>query len=379
MSLNLDKFKGLPQEVRSQIEAALEGGTNEGIVEAVTMMARSIEANILAEAKSLQNRSMEDYNVLMQRGQAQLTQEEREYYKAVQENRGFTDLEITMPTTVFDRVFEELENSHALLSKISFTNTTGITKWLMSRPGTKMAAWGMITSAITKELEAGFKEEDMTQCKLSAFMPVSQDMLILGAVWLDRYVRAVLQEAISNALEEAIIKGTGKDMPIGMMKDLDGAVVGNVYSDKEAVAITDLSPKTLGKEVMAKLTRDGKVTVNTVLIVVNPLDYWSKIFPATTILTDNGTYAKGVLPIPCDIVQSVHMPVGKMVCGISTDYFMGVGANSKIMFSDEYKFLEDTRIYATKMLCNGKPKDNQSFLVFDISTLGDTLAKAKTK
>ena len=81
-----------------------------------------------------------------------------------------------------------------------------------------------------------------------------------------------------------------------MMKDLGGSVVDGVYQTN-ATTLSNLSPKSLGKNVMYPLTRNGKRTVKNVILVVNPADYWEKIFPATTVLTQNGTYAYGVLPI----------------------------------------------------------------------------------
>ena len=35
------------------------------------------------------------------------------------------------------------------------------------------------------------------------------------------------------------------------------------------------------------------------------------------------------------------------------------------------RFIEDERVYIAKQYANGRPKDNKSFLVFDISKLGD--------
>ena len=57
----------------------------------------------------------------------------------------------------------------------------------------------------------------MNLVKLTAFLPVGKAMLDLGPVWLDRYVRAVLADAAALGLEEGLINGTGKDMPIGMV------------------------------------------------------------------------------------------------------------------------------------------------------------------
>ncbi|MPQ45377.1 phage major capsid protein, partial [Clostridium tarantellae] len=48
----------------------------------------------------------------------------------------------------------------------------------------------------------------------------------------------------------------------------------------------------------------------------------------------------------------------------------------KIEYSDEYKFLEDERTYLVKQYATGKPKDNDSFLIFDITKLKTELSKA---
>lgn len=62
-----------------------------------------------------------------------------------------------------------------------------------------------------------------------------------------------------------------------------------------------------------------------------------------------------------------------MVAGVARNYFMAIGSGQKIEYSDHYKFLEDERTYLTKQYANGKPKDNDSFLVFDISNLNPNL------
>lgn len=360
-------------EIRNQITEALKGDDENKITEALVRMAEGIQNKILKEARSIVNEDINDISILNKRGMSQLTSEERKYYKHVIEKRGFTDLEVVLPKTVFDRVFEELEREHPLLGCITFQNTSAVTEWVIRTTEAEAAWWGKLTDAIKKELEHGFDKTKTDMYKLSAYMPVAKAMLDLGPEWLDRYVRAVLSESISIALEEAIIVGTGKDQPIGMIKNLKGAVVDKVYPDKDKEQLTDLLPGTLGSKVMAPLTKDGKRKVPEVLIVVNPIDYWEKIFPATSVLTTGGTYVHGILPIPAKVVQSSAMPKGTLIAGMAKDYFMGIGSNGKIEYSDEYKFLEDERVYITKQYANGMPKDNDSFLVFDISSLDITL------
>ena len=361
-------------EIRATLASALKENNNEKVTEALVRMAEGIQENLINEARSMVNTELNDIAILDRRGVAQLTSEERKYYNEVIEKRGFTDLTVTLPRTVFERVFEDLLQNHPLLSKINFVNTTATTEWIIRTTECEGAWWGKLTDSIKKELEHSFDKIQTGMYKLSAYMPVAKAMLDLGAEWLDRYVRTVLSEAISIGLELAIVAGTGKDQPIGMIKDLKGSVVEGVYPDKEATILEDLRPVTLGTKVMAPLTKDGKRAVPSVLMLVNPIDYWSKIFPATTILTANGVYLYGVLPIPGEVVQSVAVPEGKLIAGMAKDYFLGVGSTGKIEYSDEYKFVEDERVYIAKQYANGLPKDNDSFLVFDISNLDTNTA-----
>ncbi|MPQ45320.1 phage major capsid protein, partial [Clostridium tarantellae] len=213
-------------EIRAQITEALKEDNEGAITEALVRMAENIQSNILSEAKSearsLISSEMNDRNVLNKRGLNVLTTEERSYYDKVIEKRGFTDLEVTMPKTIFDRVFEELEKNHPLLNKITFQNTNAVTEWVIRKTDCEGAWWGKLTDPIKKELSHGFDKVKTDMYKLSAYMPVSKAMLDLGAQWLDKYVRVVLSESVSIALELAIVAGTGKEQPIGMLKNLKG-------------------------------------------------------------------------------------------------------------------------------------------------------------
>lgn len=368
--INPDLEKRIQAETQEKIKNALESGKTEDLAGAITAMATDIENNIIKEAKATINDDLNDKAVLNKRGLNPLTAEETKYYNEVISKGGFNGIEELMPKTVIDRVFEDLEKEHPLLSKIDFINTTGITEWITRTKDVEAAWWGPLADEIKKKLDNGFKKEKTNLFKLSAYIPVTKSMLDLGPQWLDKFVRAMLGESMAIALELAIVAGTGKEQPIGMIKSLTKPVSDGVYADKDAVKLTDFKPATLGKEVMAPLTKKGTRNVSGVIMVVNPMDYWSKIFGLTTFLTQNGTYVYGVMPIPVDIVQSVAMPVGKMSVGRAKDYFMGIGSSQKIEYSDQYHFLEDERVYLAKQYGNGKPKDDDSFLVFDISGLG---------
>jgi len=358
-------------EIKNDMKEAIEEGNSEAFVAAQTALAKSIENRILEEAKNARKEgilSELDKEIMSKRG-FDLTAEEREFYNEVIDGDGFEGTEKMLPATIFDRVFDNLRKNHPLLSKIDFKNTTAVTEWITRNSEAEAAWWGALTDDILKKLSAAFKKEDTDLYKLSAYMPVAKAMLDLGPAWLDRFVRELLYESIALALEMAIVDGTGDGEPIGMNRDLEGAVVEGVYPKKTAQSLADLEPITLGNKIMAPLTKEGERAVPEALILVNPLDYWERIFAKTTFLTADKSYVYGVLPIPAEIIQSVAVDKGELIAGVARDYFMGIGSSQKIEYSDHYKFLEDERTYITKQYANGKPIDNESFLLFNISNM----------
>lgn len=376
--------------ILQQMNDAIAKNDPDAFAEAFEKLSLNIQENIMSEVE--QQLQSADAAILTGRGANQLTSEETKYYQAVIEamrssnpKQALTDLDVVMPKTVIDRVFEDLTVAHSLLDAINFQNTSGLIETYLNTHGTQLASWGTLTGEIVKELTSGFKKTNMTLEKLSAFLPVAKAMLDLGPSWLDRYVREILTEAIYNGLEAGIIAGTGKEQPIGMMKQVgEGVTVTDgVYPDKAAVVVTSFDTVTYGKllAAMAKTPKGNPRTVDGVILVVNPADYFTKVMPGTTIMSPTGTYVNNVFPYPTTVIQSTQMPEGKAVIGLGKRYFMGVGTakSGKIEYSDEYRFLEDERIYLTKLYGHGEPLDNNAFQVLDISGLKPAIYKVEVQ
>ena len=158
-----------------------------------------------------------------------------------------------------------------------------------------------------------------------------------------------------------------------MCKDLDGSVTGGVYTDKSKVKLNTLDATEYCAVVapLAKKPNGGYRTVPEVVLIVNPVDYISKVIPASTVRDSSGNYKNNVFPYPTKVIQSSAMEEGEAILGLPKKYFMGIGAGAsgKIEYSDEYQFLEDNRVYLTKMYAMGIPKDNNAFAYLDISKL----------
>ena len=376
-------------KILEKMNKAIQENDQTAFAAAFEELSMNIQENILAEVDMIRQNA--DAAILAGRGTRQLTSEEKNYYEKVIEamkssnpKQALADLDVVMPKTTIDAVFEDLTTEHPLLNAINFMNTSGMIEMIMNTDETELATWDTLCAEIVTELTSGFKKVNMSLDKLSAFLPVCKAMLDLGPAWLDRYVRDILQEALYNGLENGIIAGTGKNQPIGMIKQVgeEVQVTGGVYPDKEAIKVTSLDPVTYGTllATMAKTPKGKPRKVDGVIMVVNPGDYFTKIMPATTFMTPQGTYINNVLPYPTTVIQSTQMPAGKAVIGMGKRYFMGIGTakSGKIEYSDEYHFLEDERVYLVKLYGHGEPKDNNAFLVLDISELEPMILKVKT-
>ena len=154
----------------------------------------------------------------------------------------------------------------------------------------------------------------------------------------------------------------------------DGVTVtGGVYPEKETVELTSLDPITYGILLsgMSTTPNGNSRVIESVLMIVNPKDYLTKIMPATTVRGADGTFTRNVFPFPTTVIQSVQVPEDRAIIGLGDRYFMGIGTakSGKIEYSDEYRFLEDERVYLVKLYGHGEPLDNNAFVYADISGL----------
>lgn len=372
------------EEIRAAMMQALRDNDAEGYSKCFDEMMQRVAADLTAdnEQRMEEMRQSADSAILAQRGVRQLTSEERKYYQAVIDAMRSSDPKqalqnpnLVLPTTTISSVFDELQTSHPLLSRIDFRPSGGAVELVMSENGYQMAQWGELCDDIVKELLAGFVKINTMLFKLSAFLPVCKAALDLGPEWLDDFVRQVLYEALANGLEYGVVAGTGNNMPIGMNRQVgpNVTVTGGVYPEKAAVTLTNFRPETIGRLISLLATDpSGKPRqVRDVVLLVHPTDYFLRVFPATTIQAADGTYRNDVLPYPMTVIQTLALEPGKAIIGIAYRYFAvaGTAREGRIEYSDHYRFLEDDRVYLIKAYANGMPMDNNAFQTLDISGL----------
>lgn len=280
-----------------------------------------------------------------------------------------------LPETTVSYIFEDLKTAHPLFQYIDWA-PAGVKKWFLSERSGK-ATWGKLTRAIIDKIEAGISTLDLEVNSLSAFMFVPKAIINMGYKWIDKFVRTVLLEVNEEGIEEGIISNNGKEGPIGLLKDLNGAVVDGVYPDKEAIEITDFGPDSFGRKVLPTLNRDGKRNVDTIVIIANQNEIDTKIYKATHVLSFNG-YIKADNYKKFIYVASPYVPENKAIAVLPKKYTCGI-SKMGIDFSDHYKFLEQLRTYNILTYGNGRLKSNDDAVVLDITNLKELNPIIETK
>lgn len=331
-----------------------------------------------------------DRTIIAGRGVRQLTSQETKFYQAVitamkseTPLQAIANIDVAFPQTIIDTVTEDIITEFPLLNAIDFQNTETITKMIYNTQGVQKATWGALglNKNGVSELVGGIAEIDIAYAKLFAYIIVNQDMLDAGPAWVDRYVRGILTEALGLGAEDGIVAGTGINQPIGMISDGTTDSTTHEYNAQTPAALTEITPTTIGDLVgdMAVTPTGRPRKVNGLIFVCNPVDYYKKVMPATTVQAPDGTYRNDVFPVPCTIIQSTAISTGKAVFGIGKQYFYGMGLpkGGKLEYDDSTLFLEDMRAYKIKFIGNGRPKDFNSFKYLDISNLNPQYFRVK--
>ena len=365
--------------------AALQSAMKSGVAEDIKQAWEQFHDSVVESVRQDFEMANGDEKILAQRGFRQLTQKEKKYYEMLIEagkkkdpKQAMADL-ITveaMPESIIEDVYRDLTTEHPLLAKVKFQNVKYLTKWILNDHTVQYAAWGAINSEITKEIESSFKVIEFAQCKLTAFAVIEKDMLDLGPVFLDNYIRTFLKEALYCALEQGIVNGSGLNMPIGLNKDIHKGVNFSTetgYPEKEAIKVTSFLPKEYG-DILARLavSESGRMRrFDKVTLICNQVDYLTKVMPATTVMTSEGRFATNLFPFPTEVVRSNEVATGKAIVFLPEEYFMGIGTtkDGTIEYSDEFKFLEDKRVFKVKMHAMGRAFDNTVAIVIDITEL----------
>lgn len=375
MAIKFNKTESF-NEVKKEFQNALknpelsEKERNEKLDAYVNSLSETIQDSVLKAVSNQHN----DQQILAGRGQAQLTSEENKFFNAVVEDGLFNE-ESILPVTTIERVFDDIEKEHKLLSAIGVQNLGPVTKMIKADPS-GLAVWGKIFDGIQGQVNAAVKDEEFVQLKLTAFGVIPDDMLMLGPTWVERYMRTLLVEVLSTGLENGYINGKGPNQsePIGLTKDVDpdtGNVTDKTTSgtltlvDSERGAVIKDGLKEAVKALSVDANGDSRNVSGKVALVVNPIDAID-IQAAATHQNVNGVYVIA-LPFNIELIESEQIAQGKALFFVKGKYLAAVGGGYKLRKFDQTLAMEDAHLYTIKTFAYGTPDDNNAAKVYDLA------------
>lgn len=383
-----------PKQAAEKLTAAFKSGDEQQMSEAWQVFSDELAEEIRGDFEAYQE--SKDDAALAQRGYRTLTAIEKVWYTKVAEalktsrtKQSFidilhsSDVDDIMPETIIDDVLRYLQETRPLLSKIRFQNAGYSTKWIINDNTVQRGGWGEIDAKITKEIKGALEILHISQNRYTAFSVIPLDILDMGPTFIDAFIRATLAEALGLGLEDAVVNGTGVNMPCGVTREPNSAKDPSTgYTKKTPVAVKSFSPAEYGA-LVAKVakTEKGKMrTFDHVTLLVNMVDYLTKIMPATTMLSTTGAgYVGNLFPYPTEVIPCNSVEEGKASLGILDDYTLAVGGsrNGAIEYDDSIGFLDDTRTFKLIQHADGRPYDNTSFIYLDISKLDPAYVTVK--
>ena len=368
MTINITKLPRYQEAVTKFTEAVTNGAEaeqrNELYADAMSIMGEEL-LEVVSDASKKEAEEL--FNSFQKN--PKLTANEIKFFNEINKEVGSKN-GILIPEETYNQVFDELTTEHPLLSIINFKNAGMHLKALTVKSETGTAVWGNVFGEILGQLDATFQETAFEQNKLTAFVVIPKDALKFGATWLKQFVMEQIKEAMSVALETAIVKGNGDKQPIGLIKDLANGTVQSekiVYNtDKTALAsLATLDPTNAPKllaPVMKALSISDKGNrlniAGQTYLLVNPADYYDLVAKFTS-MNLNGVYTT-TLPFGVQLAESKAVDTGKAIAFVANRYDAYIGGGVALEEFDQTLAIQDMQLVTAKSYWYGKAKDNHT-------------------
>ena len=364
MKLNLNQEK--IEALKNKIESANVEGKTEAILSAMSEFVEASTKEIVEQYAAEAQRASADAEFAKSLGLRTLSKEEKAFYSKfgtpVKAALTF-DQDDVIPTSIIDRTLDSVKKESGLLQYVRII-PAGVKKWI-SAASSGAAAWGVITAAISEELSATMTGITMDVHRLAAYLLVPKGIVALGEAYVDRYFRAILGEALVDGLEAGVIDGNGKVAPIGLSRQIGSVAGDGTHNTKTAVALASFAPEHYGA-LISTLTNSGKRKVEEVLLICNPSDYFTKIFPAASAYV-NGAWVES-FSFPTKVIQSVNCAAGSPVLALPMMYDVGIQVVQVDVYK-ETKALDDVDVLIAKTYGNGRAVDDACAVKLNITNL----------
>ena len=370
------KINKISKETEEKVRQILAGEDKEqAICDAVELIVAARNEELIQQIIAESEQAQADAEYRSTLGLRTLSEEEKGFYESIKDVKqaitaGQLDI---IPSEIIDRTLDDVKTASKLLNLVTFAPAS-VKKWITAAK-TGAAVWGNLTDAIKGELSAEITSLNLELNKLTAYLVIPKEISNLALPYVDKYFRAILAEAMQDGLEKGYLDGDGKTAPIGIMRQIDATNTDGTKKAKTVIStVTKLSPKGLAN-VRKTLTKDGKRAVAKLYLICNPSDEAEYVDPCMYGETPMGGYTN-ISFMPIEKIPTANCPLGKAIFTIDSAYVMGT-TGTQVKEYDQTKAMDDADLVIAKCTANGRPIDDNTAVVFDVTKLEEYIPQFK--
>ena len=369
--MRIDKTT-LNEETKAKIVQMLNDAEDktQAITDAMEMVIGETQGALIDQVVREAQRAEQDAEYKKSLGLRPLSEAEKKFYEMLKggAKQALTAAQIDIiPIETIDKTLADVRAEYPILDLITFA-PANVKHWLTgSKSGA--AVWGSLASALSNsaELSATITGLNIEVGKLYAYCIIPKSIRDLEIGYVDRYFRAILQEAMYDGIATGYLDGDGKVAPIGILRQIGTVGQDGTHTAKTVNAtLTGFSPKQLAP-VLTALSNGGKRAVREIVVIARPTDVYTYVNPALYGDSISGGYVNKSF-LPTRVIEEPNMPANKAVITMPGVYTMGF-SGMKVNEYKETKALEDADLLIAKVYGNGRADDDACAYVFNPANL----------
>lgn len=305
------------------------------------------------------------------------------------QNRAITGAELTIPSVMLDLLRENIEEYSKLYKHVRVQSVPG--KARQTIQGTiPEAVWTEMNAAIN-ELSLVFNDAEVDGYKVAGYMVINNAVLKDSDIDLASTIITSLGQSIGLALDKAILYGTSKKMPTGVVTRLAQAAKPETYPDTarewknlSSSNIVSIAAAKKGVDLFKEIAiasgnAKGKYSTGNRFWAMNETTK-TKLVAEALSFNAAGAIATGMgdtMPIVGGAIETLDfIPDNVIVGGYGDLYLLAEREGAQITQSEHVKFLEDQTVYKGLARYDGLPVIAEGFVAIGI--LGTTPAADMT-
>lgn len=294
------------------------------------------------------------------------------------EKRSVSGAELTIPDVVLELIRVAIPRYSKLIARVNLKPVPGTAR--QNIMGTVPEAVWTEACASLNELDLYFNQVEVDGYKVGGFIAICNATLEDSDLNLATEIMDALGQAIGYALDKAIVYGTGKKMPQGIVTRLAQTAQPENWgthapewkdlSTSNVITITGKTSLELYREIILKSgAADHTYSRGPLTWMMNELTKNTLTAEALSINAAGAIVSGQGNTMPVlggDIVELDFIPDGDIIFGYLDLYLLAQRAGAQLAASEHVRFLEDQTVFKGTARYDGKPVFGEAFGVMNI-------------